>query len=891
VTKIPDIVASLDAEWVNARNADVSMPATDNRLLSYQLTIMNRITGKTWSVIIEPKDGSKRGRLGLGNLLGRALRRALQAGVIAEYPDKITLVAHFARADLTHLRDWKVIGCCVDAVRRTFTSASRPFTHVVPTPRGPKRISIMLTDTMLLAPAKMKSLERLGAALRLTKVALPPGYSKDCMDLFKQGAPEAFADYAIMDTIIAARWAVRVWGLLLTAFGVADHVPTLGSAAVRMIADLMTRAGLSVDAYFGYERIRRARQPLACLTEVWAFSANTYHGGRNEAFHLGHTPPGTDAFTISTSPLHIQRRWLSCGPDWLTARHTTDLHELALVEAALTYARVRFEFLLDIQAPCLPVRAGDRGLIYPRTGTSWCTGPELVGARDMGATIQVEAGWRINWISDSVRPFGLFTRKINEIRADAKAVGDVIRDELAKEVGNSAYGKTAQAVEIFRTIVDGGIYSQRGKRVFNTRTGEMQTLPPSRITCPMLAAYTTGLVRAMLSEALGRLPVGTVVATATTDGFLSSAPLAGFDVTGPVATVFAAARARITPGKGAVWEEKHRVAGVLVPKTRGTISTRLYQGLSRGAPVLARAGFRLERRHDDPWAECRDWVQLHRSRTYGTRLNSTTLTDLRTQWIADADLVEVSRSVKLNLDFDMKRRIIDPVDVGGVITARTDPWENVEAFHGARDALERWKKAQRRVLKTTQDFLDLQGWIATQPGLKVSGSTAQSVRPALVNMIIRAAARGELGLAGWPNRWWAAFITACGWAVTEQTIKDARRRGKITLGQLNVLDPSELDFAEALLAHRPDASIEALAQPGSPAAIAVAMLREFVSAFDFHRPDLPELGEGGLWEGAEVALAGPPYSASATSGNRYDPNEPSKPQGSAKGGACPDPPI
>jgi len=149
---------------------------------------------------------------------------------------------------------------------------------------------------------------------------------------------------------------------------------------------------------------------------------------------------------------------------------------LALVEAALTYARVRFEFLLDIQAPCLPVRAGDRGLIYPRTGTSWCTGPELVGARDMGATIQVEAGWRIDWISDSVRPFGLFTRKINEIRADAKAVGDVIRDELAKEVGNSAYGKIAQAVEAFRTITDGGIYAQRGKRVFNTRTGELQTL-------------------------------------------------------------------------------------------------------------------------------------------------------------------------------------------------------------------------------------------------------------------------------------------------------------------------------------------------------------------------------------------------------------------------------
>jgi hypothetical protein len=187
----------------------------------------------------------------------------------------------------------------------------------------------------------------------------------------------------------------------------------------------------------------------------------------------------------------------------------------------------------------------------------------------MGATIAVEAGWRIEWVTGSPRPFELFTQKINTIRAGARANGDKILDELAKEVGNSAYGKTAQAVNTFRTVNDAGIYGRRGKRVFDPRNEQMQDLPPSSITCPMLAAFTTGVVRALISEALARLPASAFVASVTTDGFLSSVPVHSLDTSGPVAAAFGAARARISPGHPAVWEEKHRVGRVLVMKNQG----------------------------------------------------------------------------------------------------------------------------------------------------------------------------------------------------------------------------------------------------------------------------------------------------------------------------------
>jgi hypothetical protein len=71
-------------------------------------------------------------------------------------------------------------------------------------------------------------------------------------------------------------------------------------------------------------------------------------------------------------------------------------------------------------------------------------------------------------------------------------------------------------------IHDGGVDGVRGKRVFDTRAQSMKTLPSSKITNSMMAAFTTSIVRAMISEALARLPADAVLATATTDGFLSS---------------------------------------------------------------------------------------------------------------------------------------------------------------------------------------------------------------------------------------------------------------------------------------------------------------------------------------------------------------------------------
>jgi len=214
----------------------------------------------------------------------------------------------------------------------------------------------------------------------------------------------------------------------------------------------------------------------------------------------------------------------------------------------------------------------------------------------------------------------------------------------------------------------------------------------------MLASYVTGLVRAALSEAVATLPDHAIVATATTDGFLSSVPVEHIDVSGPVATAFAKTRTRID-GDPTIWETKHVIGRALVTKTRGTITAEGIDG-EGGDPVLARAGYKFEDRPADPWDECERWIEVYGGRDYETHSRRSSLTSLREQWREEADVVEVLTDVRLNLDFDLKREIIDPTDCEGLLSADTRPWRTLEDFTRARDGLEAWKKAQRRVLKT-----------------------------------------------------------------------------------------------------------------------------------------------------------------------------------------------
>src|SRR5690348_2847012 len=139
----------------------------------------------------------------------------------------------------------------------------------------------------------------------------------------------------------------------------------------------------------------------------------------------------------------------------------------------------------------------------------------------MGAELTIEHGIIVPWRSE-VRPFELFAKSIRDKRATCDKGS--VEERTWKEIGNSLYGKVAQ-----------GLHE---KRVYDTKSGESKTLPPSQVTQPFLAAYITSLVRAVLGEVLHRIPSSRLVVSATTDGFLTNAREDELDRSGPLCTFF-----------------------------------------------------------------------------------------------------------------------------------------------------------------------------------------------------------------------------------------------------------------------------------------------------------------------------------------------------------------
>ncbi len=410
---------------------------------------------------------------------------------------------------------------------------------------------------------------------------------------------------------------------------------------------------------------RRGRRIAPEVGDHLTTFAECFHGGANEAYWVGYTPR-TRLLDVDLCGAYSTALAQIREPAWGDAAVTRDVDTAARIDEGLGFARVRFRFPPRTRFPSLPVRAGPYGLIFPLMGETWCTSFELAVALDQGAEVEVEHGVFVPWWSE-VRPFAEFTEAINELRG--RHPKGSLMERLAKEMGNSLCGKVAQQVAAWRP--SGG-----GRRVFDSRAGEIRDMPPSPITCAPIAAAVTGLVRATL------LPGAHQAFSATTDGLLTTCPPEALRF-GRVSGLFAAACALV--GGSDIVEVKNQVGRALVWKTRGAVSTEPCDPARPGAPVIARAGHRLDHRVDDPWQECREWERLYRERDWGWRRNQRTFVSLREQHAHDLDLVDVERPVRVNLEFDMKRRLVGVRDLDGLLAAGTEPWRTVDEFpRGAR---------------------------------------------------------------------------------------------------------------------------------------------------------------------------------------------------------------
>lgn len=192
------------------------------------------------------------------------------------------------------------------------------------------------------------------------------------------------------------------------------------------------------------------------------------------------------------------------------------------------FARIRFSFPKHVRYPCIPIKHSRYGLIYPQSGETVATAPEILLAISAGAqvdaitSVELPIATKDTQGNSHNKPFCFFNdhlRKALEERAKHKnQKGDAmaqVYEKLLKEFINSFYGKFSQSIN--------------PRKMFRPSTGEMVTLGPSTITEPSVASITTGLTRAVISAILlaierynrGRTITNQVeVLSATTDGLL-----------------------------------------------------------------------------------------------------------------------------------------------------------------------------------------------------------------------------------------------------------------------------------------------------------------------------------------------------------------------------------
>ena len=121
------VIIGFDTEYDAATYEDVELPDQhpDNYVLCYTFTVAdpadfeNRISG-----IIYTQGPTKRHRLEFNGFLERVIQCAIDAGLLAEPPERVFACCHFSRADLPAFRDFKSLKRKIDAVRRTYATTT-----------------------------------------------------------------------------------------------------------------------------------------------------------------------------------------------------------------------------------------------------------------------------------------------------------------------------------------------------------------------------------------------------------------------------------------------------------------------------------------------------------------------------------------------------------------------------------------------------------------------------------------------------------------------------------------------------------------------------------------------------------------------------------------------
>lgn len=696
--------------------------------------------------IFYTKSGDKADRLSIDDMQAEMISRAMLLGILLDVPSRVVICAYFMRFDLAALASFDSFKNRLDNVGGSLASLKRDVgfslsgddesdgedsdedadrffrngQRVFAVEGECYRLPVRFIDMGKHTPVGSK-LSDIGGWVGILKRTIPPPYSIEAMDVYLAGDRSGFEDYALTDAEIPAKFCIAlekmVFSELLPPRSPGEGMEpkpderilpaTVSGLAIKVFKSTFA-SPQEFDEIFGVEDVNymaynrsngramlRTEKALIVRREMFeAFITRAYSGGRNEAFMAGATAVEDifdfDLASAYTSALvDLRRIDYSKLP-----RMTTNPPDF--VGHVLGFAHARFRDPASMRFGSLPVQSKERGLYFPHEGECFCGAPEIEVALNHGVEVEILEGVIYEWAPGDDRIFEKFLVMIRQKREAAKKAGLESHQQYFKLMGNALYGKTAQGL--------------KPKKVFEAGTEKSVELPPSAITHAAMAAHVTSFVRATMAELLLGIPDHRVVVSATTDGFLTSAPLDELKLDGPMARRYQALCDRLNPGSGMV-ECKHHVHQIICMRTRGQLTGEALPAVVKNLAtstdiVLAKSGESTSTNAKKIANE--EMIERYLNRQPGQKSARSSFTSVREQLTKNKDVVKGSRDVSMNIEYDMKRRPVNPrmVSCRGlpVLTYDTVPWRTASDAEFARAVFDEWRR--KRCLKTLDDFAD-----------------------------------------------------------------------------------------------------------------------------------------------------------------------------------------
>jgi hypothetical protein len=858
----PPVRVGFDAEWVTVPDGKKRYK---NEILC--ITAVLQCGALQSRYIYRMRGPSREDRPTMAVFFQRLLHLALEEKTIQGLPNRVLVFGHFIRGDLASFRDFwgykkqfRGLGKTLVSGRAghvleltgdklppqrdrkeedTSANSSRDFGQA--TLRDLKgqryKVRIRFVDTIKLTPGG-KNLEYVGKMVGLGKLdlhrdlgipeapaperpemvgrKLPARYGKERMDLVFRDYPAEAERYAFQDAEIALKYGLWMESQAREQFSLPRLPGTLAGIATALIlrmsggadkhAEMIGRE-VRTQAYFHEKHrkfITRKREISSPGLEIYEqFAKNAYHGGRNECFYHGPTPVGVwydydlpGAYTTALTalrPLDYEKAYSETNPD------AYGIDDMGI-------AWITFEFPPGTRFPCLPVRGVDDALFFPLNGRRqdkvFVCAPEIFLARRLGARITVIQGFKVPWKSEH-RIFDEFTRLVQSKRREFPKKDYPALNELWKEVGNSGYGLTAQGL--------------KEKNVFDPQSMDSKPIGYSPLTEPFQAAWSTSFIRAVLGEILARLPQDGRVVTVTTDGLLTDVPIERLDLGGPLCDYFASLRERLFGAREVLDPApKHGARQLISVAVRTTFTVLPAAGFER---VCAKGSVKPPT--SKPLLQNRHMIRLYLKQHPGMKIEHEQLISAREQLTRELDLYSVKRERTLNLQYDFKRKPIDPkmVRLGRRIERiawDTAPWRTLSEAEFARVRLDGWSRGRRRLLKTMEDFRDWEAYFeaswAVESAHQLAGLNRKVIQVrddnaagVLKRVFLQAGRQGVWGVV-FESRTLvrvAEMLTAAGYPTGKEDITYAKRRAAPLLAHCVPWVPETRELLAVILRHFP----------------------------------------------------------------------------------------